>query len=386
MMIWPVSINLPSSFSSFGISASRMFEKRTTMPITFVFAEFMYITVLAATSPPPLLLWIRISGSCSSGGGAAGISIGAVAVGIPSSRRDSRVGPDIPESISTSKFHFVPRASIVSRRLHCSPGGFLRTDLHFCKPCFVSTRCSSDDASRPHQQPLIHLFVILAARTSWSGIKANTDSTNMSKYWNGVLPSGRTLASTRPGFRMSCQMAASKNWNIFTQILRPLSFKDSLIVWIVMLCVNCHQKRVILLLLLRVWNVLMAWMMPLDARGTFWTSSLLLWYDSHTSWPILLCVVLNPNVRAKLEQNVLYTSVCHKRHLTQIVCAITGRCSPWRKPSCRQIRGRNLESFCRWSLWNKWKLDSEIMFMLIQKTGMMCSSQDKEFVGWKILN
>ena len=63
------------------------------------------------------------------------------------------------------KFHFVPRASTVSRRLHCCPGGFLRTDLHLSKACFVPTRCSSDDASRPHQQALIHLFVSLAART-----------------------------------------------------------------------------------------------------------------------------------------------------------------------------------------------------------------------------
>ena len=53
-----------------------------------------------------------------------------------------------------------------SRRLQCSPGGFLRTDLHLSKPCFVSTKYSSDDASRHHQQPLIHLFVSLAARTS----------------------------------------------------------------------------------------------------------------------------------------------------------------------------------------------------------------------------
>ena len=30
-------------------------------------------------------------------------------------------------------------------------GGFLRTDLHSSKPCFVPTRCSSDDAC-PHQQ------------------------------------------------------------------------------------------------------------------------------------------------------------------------------------------------------------------------------------------
>ena len=63
-----------------------------------------------------------------------GISIGTVAVGIPSSGREVTGGPDIPESISTSTFHFVPRASIVSRRFHCSPEGFLRTDLHLSKP------------------------------------------------------------------------------------------------------------------------------------------------------------------------------------------------------------------------------------------------------------
>ena len=112
----------------------------------------------------------RIACNCSSGGGAGGvtvgISIGAVAVGIPSSGREVTGGPDTPESVSTSKFHFVPRASTVSRRSHCSPGGILRTDLHLSKPCFVPTRCSSDDASRPHQQQLIHLFVSLAARTS----------------------------------------------------------------------------------------------------------------------------------------------------------------------------------------------------------------------------
>ena len=77
------------------------------------------------------------------------------------------------------------------------------------KTCFASAKCSSDETSRPHQQPLIHLFVSLAARTPSSAISANTDSPNMhksdtygipSKYWNGVLPSGRTvkLESTNP--------------------------------------------------------------------------------------------------------------------------------------------------------------------------------------------
>ena len=109
------------------------------------------------------------------------VVVSVVAVAVPPSRREAIGGPDIPESISTSKFHFVPRASTVSRRLHCSPGGFLRTGLHLSNPYFVPTRCSSDEASRPHQQPLIHLFVSLAARTSWSVINANTDSPDMHK-------------------------------------------------------------------------------------------------------------------------------------------------------------------------------------------------------------
>ena len=138
-----------------------------------------------------------------------GISIGAVAVGIHSSGRDSRGGPDIPESISTSEFHFVPRASIVSRRLHYSPGGFLRTDLHLkqtmLRPHQVFNRrrvsfppATTDPSVR--QLGCSHFMI---------GDQRETDSPNMhkgdtygvpSKYWNGVLPSGRTvnLESTNP--------------------------------------------------------------------------------------------------------------------------------------------------------------------------------------------
>ena len=58
----------------------------------------------------------------------------------------------------------------------------------------------------------------------------------------------------------------------FALISRQLSFKDSLMVWIVILCANCHQKQVILLTLLQDWwNLLTAWMMLLDAGGRFWT-------------------------------------------------------------------------------------------------------------------
>ena len=60
--------------------------------------------------------------SCCGGGTGTGV------VGISSCRLVSN-GAGTPVSISASKFHFVPRPSIVSRRLHCFPAGLLRTDL-----------------------------------------------------------------------------------------------------------------------------------------------------------------------------------------------------------------------------------------------------------------
>ena len=66
----------------------------------------LILTAFACTPSP------RISGACSSGGGAGGGTVGistcVVAVDIPSSGRDATGGPDTPESMSTSKFHFVP--------------------------------------------------------------------------------------------------------------------------------------------------------------------------------------------------------------------------------------------------------------------------------------
>ena len=59
-------------------------------------------------------------------------------------------------------------------------------------------------------------------------------------------------ASTRPGFQMSCQMAASKSWKIFlidlkTAFLQGQSYGVNRDV----VCVNCHQKQVIILFLLQ---------------------------------------------------------------------------------------------------------------------------------------
>ena len=90
----------------------------------------------------------RISGTCSSGEGAGGES---QPVSLLSTSLHLDVKPQVvhifAESISTSKLHFVPRASTVSRRFYCYTGGFLRNDLHVSKQCFVSTACSSEHKS-----------------------------------------------------------------------------------------------------------------------------------------------------------------------------------------------------------------------------------------------
>ena len=76
-----------------------------------------------------------------------GISVGAVAVGIPSSRLGSRVGPGIPESISTSKFQFDPRASI--RHVGC-----IALHVVFCE--LICTR-ANHVSSPPGVRRTMHL-------------------------------------------------------------------------------------------------------------------------------------------------------------------------------------------------------------------------------------
>ena len=81
-----------------------------------------------------------------------------------------------------------------------------------------------------------------------------------------------SFASTRPGFRMSCQMAASKSWDLFhidlkTAFLQEQSYDVNRdVVW-----VNCHQKQVIFHTLLPDWrNLHMACMMLPDAVDHLW--------------------------------------------------------------------------------------------------------------------
>ena len=109
----------------------------------------------------------------------------------------------IPSSTPMPKFHFVPRASTVSRRLHCSPGGFLRTDLHLSTTNLVPTRIRL----APTSSHILICSMSLAALTSRSRIIAKTGSTIRHKgetcevqtnYSKGVPPSNRTVNLVSP--------------------------------------------------------------------------------------------------------------------------------------------------------------------------------------------
>ena len=63
-------------------------------------------------------------------------------------------------------------------------------------------------------------------------------------------------------------------------------------------------------------------------------------------------------------------------------------------PATGRSVGRNHKPVCRWSFWNRWNWNGttcpsqnwKYFPIFFQKTEMTCSSQDKQFVGWAILN
>ena len=69
-----------------------------------------------------------------------------------------------------------------------------------------------------------------------------------------------------------------------------------------MLCVNCHQKQVIFLTLVQdCRNLLMAWMMLLDAGGTFWTrhSVVMVWFRHELIDVVMFCT--QPKCESQIE-------------------------------------------------------------------------------------
>ena len=118
-----------------------------------------------------------------------------------------------------------------------------------------------------------------------------------------------SVASRRPGFRMSCQMTVSKGWDLFHIDLKTDFSKDNLMMWIVMLYVNWHQKQDIHHTLLRdLRNLHTVWMMPHPTLTEHsWRSTVQLWYGSHVSRQMLPCLVLNQVARADLGPKEVHT-------------------------------------------------------------------------------
>ena len=85
------------------------------------------------------------------------------------------------------------------------------------------TKCSSDTASRLHWQPLINLFVSLAALTSWSRITAKIDSPNTDKADAYGVPTNIGMAcvaeSCNPNVRFDLCLVASLQVFICVRVL-----------------------------------------------------------------------------------------------------------------------------------------------------------------------
>ena len=104
-----------------------------------------------------------------------------------------------------------------------------------------------------------------------------------------------------PDFGWVVKWQPAKDGIFFTLISKRLYFKDNPVMWTVMLCVNCHQKQVIVLTLLPDWwNLHVTWCRPTLVEHP-WQGTVQLWHGSHTSWPMMLLIVLNTVAWANLE-------------------------------------------------------------------------------------
>ena len=198
-----------------------------------------------------------------------------------------------------------------------------------------------------------------------------------------------------PDFGWVAKLQLGRVGTFFTLILRQLSFKDSLRVWIVMLCVNGHPKEVLFLICCKIEETCI-WHVRCTLTLVEHSGVAVIWFRHELTDVVMSCT--QPEHVSELEQHVLCTEAWHKWHLTWIACAITERCSirenvgsHWLKPSYKQIRGKKQKSFCVWSFRNRWtEMEQRVLArlricMLVQKSGVTCFSQNKEFAVWKIL-
>ena len=134
-----------------------------------------------------------------------------------------------------------------------------------------------------------------------------------------------------------------------------------------------------------------------------WQRTTQLWYDSHTKRSMLFTWLYSLQWRGQSWEHWIQESTAQhngtedafaesRERIRNGSCIWKDAGSHSWKSSYREICGKNHQSICGWSLWNKWKRHGTTrfdqtqkkIFKLVQKIGMMCPSQDKEFVGHKI--
>ena len=205
---------------------------------------------------------------------------------------------------------------------------------------------------------------------------------------------------------MSCQLAASKSWNIFhidfkTAIFHGQSYsvnRDTV-------CQLAIISRSSSLYCWQDWrkNLLMAWVMPLDTWwNVFWTKHcvVMVWFSRKLTDVVMCCTQpkrVSPNgTKGALHRWIVQlTSHSNRVRDQKEMQAFESMLDPTEgSPATDTSVAGIINLFVWWSLreqveptWNNVSSpDSNRISEFVQKTVMMCSHKDKEFVACKILN
>ena len=211
-------------------------------------------------------------------------------------------------------------------------------------------------------------------------------------------------ASTRPGFRMGCQMAANRSCDIFhidlkTALLQGQSYDVNRDVVCQLPPEAGHPPNIAARLKKLAYGMN-------DAPRRWWNilDKALRTYGMIPTRADRCCYVLYSiqsrertrehwGQRAVAQQNGTKDAFTESRERSEMEAAFEKNAGShsW-KSSYRKIRGRNRQSICGWSLGNRWKRHgttssdqtSKRFPSLVQKIGTLSPLQDKEFAGHKI--
>ena len=162
----------------------------------------------------------------------------------------------------------------------------------------LSRPCSESETLPPPLRPSSQVALCEVVRdvAGWLVSTAASRLTRTDGYWEVSRTNRRTISRRITLLRQDPDVGWIAKWQPAkigtspTMISRQPFFKDSLMVWIVMLCVKCHHKQVFFPVLLQDGrNLHTAWIMPLDAGGTFWTRYCVMAWSPHELTDVVMC-------------------------------------------------------------------------------------------------